>query len=116
MARLGPDFVVRQDGADVQPVFLPGHGRRTPDRNADDPAAQRSHVQVQDAGFDGLTVRGQGPAGLVMGSIEEMVAVPHLHDPLLRIHRQESQRRNGWALFFICHISGCGVRSGQMLP
>ena len=80
-----PNLVFRQDGSDVQAVFLSGHRLRMRDGDADDFPLTGSDIERQHSRCNHLVIGCQRPGRFVNGGVQERAPVPDLDRPLLRI-------------------------------
>ena len=97
-----PYLVLGKHGVECQAVFFSRNGIGPFQRNTYHLAAQGIHVQVYCSGGDNIVVSGQAPGCLVVGSVQEMVAVPYFHQAFVGIDQRKGQRLR--ALFQFPHF------------
>ena len=102
MALGGPHLVGGEHGTDIQPIFLAGSGLGTLQRDAYHRTGLRIHIQLEVSGGHHFVVGRNGPGGLVIGSVEEVAAVPDFHRAQFRVQQFELQGLG--ALFHLPHL------------
>src|SRR5574344_57487 len=95
MSGYRPYLVFFQAGSDENAEIYTFFNFRLGERNGDNSFFQRFHIKIQLAALQNLSICLQSPLGIIIVSIQEMIAVPYFNNLILSTNQCELQRLSG---------------------